>query len=834
MPLDVAIMYRTISSLCNSGLRSCAVLVTLFPLLLSAQQINLSLHTTVVPDSFVVRATATEGAWGAVPNAVFTIRWELASGGVANNGDVRRGCEGYTLANYGGTVDIGNHRYFTLVLTGERPLEQASCPITPAGIVVGGVRIRELSGCRHVELVQNAYTGMNNLDYHFSMGGIGMTGVITSDPIPGGDCEPCVPPMITSASAVQGADCNSPTVLSMEAEGTALDISWYGLYSGLPRSYLANDTINGHAGPFLLVVNGPCGSDTMVVPVSLEDTTACMPPEIISATSSFGPAKIKFRMTATGTCLQYVVVAPDGVPYSYVSNGQVPVPNSAGSGEYLAITYNACGSDTVVFWFDEILQCTPPQIVSANGSVPPCQTTPLTLSCTAVGPGPISYQWMDPFGVVVGSSANATVPAAIAGDYSITVSNACSSNWTLVPLVLDTAGVGACVPPQILSLTTNAPICAGDTLLLHAEVIADGPCLNYQWSGSNVVQNSEASTMAPGASGGNYTLMVSNACGTVAMSVQPAVFGQQNRFVILCSPEGLHSLDSLADMTLPSGSWYMDGESHPGYYDPAVDTSGYYFYHQDTWGCPVVRINLREYDAVYAGADTAITVCSTDPLIPLFPLLGVGAMPGGSWSIGIGAFNGTYDPAFHNSNTCRYVVMNGGCNDMAYVYVTKIPATPWYADTDGDGYGDESDEVLACEQPDGHVANADDTCPETPGLIGDACDDGAPATVNDVINEECICAGELSTGLSENDLGTSQLWPNPNQGDVFYLQLGPSSGTAIVMVTDATGRIVLRTVVPESATPIAIALPSDVASGSYMVGIVTSQRAEVKRLVVAH
>jgi hypothetical protein len=59
--------------------------------LLPAQQIDLSLHPTAVPDSFVVRATSTEGSWGAVPNAVFTIRWELEAGGEMNNGDVQPG-----------------------------------------------------------------------------------------------------------------------------------------------------------------------------------------------------------------------------------------------------------------------------------------------------------------------------------------------------------------------------------------------------------------------------------------------------------------------------------------------------------------------------------------------------------------------------------------------------------------------------------------------------------------------------------------------------------------------------------------------------------------------
>jgi hypothetical protein len=339
--------------------------------------------------------------------------------------------------------------------------------------------------------------------------------------------------------------------------------------------------------------------------------------------------------------------------------------------------------------------------------------------------------------------------------------------------------------------------------------------------------------MALGTSGGNYTLTVSNACATATMSVQAAVVDQQNRFVVLCSPEGLHSLDSLADMTLPAGSWSVNGESHSGYYDPAVDTTGYYFYHDDTWGCPVARVHVREYDAVYAGADTSITVCSTDSPIPLFPLLGAGVTTGGSWSIGIGAFNGTYDPAIHNSNTCRYVVMNGGCNDMAFVYVTKIPATPWYADTDGDGYGDDNNEMLACVQPDGYVAEGGDTCPFVFGIIGDPCDDGDPTTVNDTLDEDCECVGDLPTGIAESGQVGATLWPNPNRGDTFYLRLPATSGAAQLTITDAQGRIVLHATLPANpTTPIEVDMPSGIAAGLYAVGIVTKTGTESMRLVV--
>src|SRR5690606_27653065 len=138
------------------------------------------------------------------------------------------------------------------------------------------------------------------------------------------------------------------------------------------------------------------------------------------------------------------------------------------------------------------------------------------------------------------------------------------------------------------------------------------------------------------------------------------------------------------------------------------DTSGHYFYRHDPLGCPVVRLSMWEYDAVYAGADTSITVCSTDEPFELFGFLGPDAMPGGTWSFGMASMDGIYDPQVHGTHTYQYRVINGGCNDIALVHVTEIPATPWYADTDGDGHGDPDEELLACDPPDGYVANTDD------------------------------------------------------------------------------------------------------------------------------
>lgn len=70
-------------------------------------------------------------------------------------------------------------------------------------------------------------------------------------------------------------------------------------------------------------------------------------------------------------------------------------------------------------------------------------------------------------------------------------------------------------------------------------------------------------------------------------------------------------------------------------------------------------------------------------------------------------------------------------------------ATAWYADVDGDGFGDLNAPLagFTCVQPEGYVANSTDDCPAVPGVIGSVCDDGDATTGNDTIGADCVCAG---------------------------------------------------------------------------------------------
>ncbi|MBK9273340.1 MAG: hypothetical protein IPM49_02215 [Flavobacteriales bacterium] len=88
-----------------------------------------------------------------------------------------------------------------------------------------------------------------------------------------------------------------------------------------------------------------------------------------------------------------------------------------------------------------------------------------------------------------------------------------------------------------------------------------------------------------------------------------------------------------------------------------------------------------------------------------------------------------------------------GTNNGTDIAITAPPL--WYADLDGDGFG-AGPAVQSCAAPANHVANNFD-CDDSDNAItaiGSACDDGDPATTNDVLTVACVCQGTRSAVYS--------------------------------------------------------------------------------------
>jgi len=82
-------------------------------------------------------------------------------------------------------------------------------------------------------------------------------------------------------------------------------------------------------------------------------------------------------------------------------------------------------------------------------------------------------------------------------------------------------------------------------------------------------------------------------------------------------------------------------------------------------------------------------------------------------------------------------------------------ATVWYADADGDGYGDEDDSIESCDQPDGYVDNADD-CDDDDTLRNPDADENC----DDIDNN---CDGHIDEGTAVDAV----TWYGDSDGDGY-------------------------------------------------------------------
>ncbi len=98
---------------------------------------------------------------------------------------------------------------------------------------------------------------------------------------------------------------------------------------------------------------------------------------------------------------------------------------------------------------------------------------------------------------------------------------------------------------------------------------------------------------------------------------------------------------------------------------------------------------------------------------------------------------------------------------------------------------------------------------------GDACDDGNANTTNDVYNNDCTCSGIV--GVEENIFATSVIYPNPTQQD-WNVQFNAAVGINNIELYDNAGRLVFEKVVNQSIEKLTIE-GSQFAKGIYTLRI---------------
>lgn len=116
---------------------------------------------------------------------------------------------------------------------------------------------------------------------------------------------------------------------------------------------------------------------------------------------------------------------------------------------------------------------------------------------------------------------------------------------------------------------------------------------------------------------------------------------------------------------------------------------------------------------------------------------------------------GEIGDACPNADACTLTsAIDANCNCVATQFVSCDDGDPCTLDYCHPTFGCISQVILADADGDG-ICDAGDNCPNTPGQMGEPCDDGNPYTGTDTVGLDCVCAGipldSDGDGLSDQD-----------------------------------------------------------------------------------
>ena len=264
-------------------------------------------------------------------------------------------------------------------------------------------------------------------------------------------------------------------------------------------------------------------------------------------------------------------MAPGGPPFTLMSfdgyngaNPQAPLVQGADGNFYGTTQNGGAGGNGVIFRVN--INSPSVQITGQPAGQSVFLAANATFSVAVTGNPPLFYHWwkngssLTDGGNVVGSSTRVltlnNVGVSDAANYSVTVSNAAGSE-----AASDGAFLEVLVsPPQITTPPASQTASVGGTALFDVAAVGDLP-LSYQWQSNHVnlidgagVSGSTTSSLALSGltqrSAATYSVVVSNAVGTVSAEATLAVFPASASGTSVSS---LHWFTGGADGGVPNG-----------------------------------------------------------------------------------------------------------------------------------------------------------------------------------------------------------------------------------------------------------------------------------------
>ena len=385
-----------------------------------------------------------------------------------------------------------------------------------------------------------------------------------------------VPVSITAQPQSQNAVTGSNAVFAVTATGTApLGYQWLVNGVALPGATNSSLTISNvqltDAGVYQVVVTNVVSTVTS----TNANLTVNSLPLITTAPAS--------QSAVAGTNVSFFIIALGTPPLTFqwqfngnnivgATNFTLSLTNvsAANIGSYSAVVRNPAGSvpsapATLTINF-------PVNIVTQPKSQTVVAGTNITFIVTANGTGPLGYQWLLNGAVLPGATnaalALTNVQQTIAGAYQVVVSNVVGAvTSTNANLIVNS-------PPSITLAPQSQAVPLGSNVTFT--VVADGTApLTYQWQSNNVVVAGATNVSLTlsnllATSGGNYTVTVKNAFGSVTTPsavlsvISPVSLTSQPKDLTVVAGKSASFAVTAAGSAPISYQWWFGGQALAG------------------------------------------------------------------------------------------------------------------------------------------------------------------------------------------------------------------------------------------------------------------------------
>ncbi|WP_207493383.1 PKD domain-containing protein [Aridibaculum aurantiacum] len=355
----------------------------------------------------------------------------------------------------------------------------------------------------------------------------------------------------------------------------AVTYAWTGpnSFTSTEKDPVINNVTTNAAGTYSVIATATTGNCASA-PGST--TVVIHPTPSITGSSKSDPTNCN---TATGSISLTGLTANVSYLVTYTENGvtktaTIPatgagtvVIGSLPSGTYTNISVSANGCPSNVVGPFTLVDPNPPATPVATSNGPVCSGNTLTLEASTTTTGAITYAWTGPNGFINNTqnpSIN-NVSVAATGTYHVTATlNGCTSAAGSIAVVVNQT-------PAAPTVTSNSPVCTGNTLNLSSSTSFNG-AITYAWNGPNgftsALQNPTIDNVTTAAAG-NYSLVITATTGncpsaagsaTVVVNPTPAITGSSKTDPTNCNTAtGTITLDGLVPATSYSVTYSKNG-----------------------------------------------------------------------------------------------------------------------------------------------------------------------------------------------------------------------------------------------------------------------------------